>query len=513
MTGKRVAIIGAGISGLAHAEVLGRCGFVVTLFERAARVGGVWACAYPGVRLQNSAREYHLSSFPWPFTPDQHPTGEQILRYLDALIADRRFDVRLAHEVVSARRGAPGGWDLVVRAHRPAAAASQDCAAHFDHLVIAIGQYTARKHRPALPGEAAFRGELLTERELDAPARFDGKRVVVVGFGKSALDMASFAVGRAKSVQHLFRTPRWTLPRTVLGIHFTKLLFNRFASSLMPCWTHPTGFERFLNRRRALVGGNWAAVQQVFTWVVRRAARGSDEAGAARIARVLPSHSLIGDLRSATALAPPTYFSAVASGAIEPQQGELAGLYDDGVELGDGRRLPADVVMLALGSLAPRFPFLDDPLRALLEADDDGVQLYRHILHPQIPDLAFAGFNHGFMHVPAAEIGALWLAALWQGRLMLPEVEEMMHAVRHVQDWKRAHIHFEPSRSCAVNTRFQQYLDILLKDLGLSPYRKLPNLFAEVFAAYGARDYAGVVDEYLLGQTGAAPRRPLVLPT
>jgi hypothetical protein len=120
----------------------------------------------------------------------------------------------------------------------------------------------------------------------------------------------------------------------------------------------------------------------------------------------------------------------------------------------------------------------------LLEADDDGSQLYRHVVHPQIPHLGFAGFNHGFMHVPAAEIGALWLAALWRGELELPPLEQMEGDVAHIQAWKRAHIHFEPSRACAVNTRFQQYIDIMLADLGISPYRKMPNVFAEAFAAY-----------------------------
>ena len=65
-----------------------------------------------------------------------------------------------------------------------------------------------------------------------------------------------------------------------------------------------------------------------------------------------------------------------------------------------------------------------------------------------------------------------------------------------VRGWKRAHVHFEPSRSCAVNTRFQQHLDLLLRDLGLRPYRKLPNLPAELFMRYGPLDYAGLVEEY-----------------
>jgi len=47
-----------------------------------------------------------------------------------------------------------------------------------------------------------------------------------------------------------------------------------------------------------------------------------------------------------------------------------------------------------------------------------------------------------------------------------------------------------------VSTRYQQYNDILLKDLRLRPYRKGFNLVAEIFAPYGARDYREVLAEY-----------------
>jgi hypothetical protein len=116
------------------------------------------------------------------------------------------------------------------------------------------------------------------------------------------------------------------------------------------------------------------------------------------------------------------------------------------------------------------------------------------------------------MHVPAAEIGALWLAALWRGELVLPPVEQMERDVEHVRNWKRANIHFEPSRACAVNTRFQQYIDIMLTDLGQSPYRKLPNVLAEIFAAYCPADYAGVVDAHL-GTTRNRALTTVPLPT
>lgn len=66
----------------------------------------------------------------------------------------------------------------------------------------------------------------------------------------------------------------------------------------------------------------------------------------------------------------------------------------------------------------------------------------------------------------------------------------------HVVAWKSKNIEFEPTRSYAVNLRYQQYLDIIMQDLEMSPYRKMPNIFLEVFGRYGPTDYATVVEEY-----------------
>nr|WP_067664405.1 FAD-dependent oxidoreductase [Nocardia miyunensis] len=63
-----IAIVGAGISGLAAARVLSGRGLRVTVFDRAPDVGGVWSTTrhYPGLRTQNSRRTYRFSDFPMP---------------------------------------------------------------------------------------------------------------------------------------------------------------------------------------------------------------------------------------------------------------------------------------------------------------------------------------------------------------------------------------------------------------------------------------------------------------
>ena len=96
---ERVAVIGAGVSGVAAANVWQNCGYAVTVYEASDRIGGQWTKSYPGVRLQNTAPQYQFAEFPWPFKPDRHPTGEQVLAYIEAAVDKFGLDVRRGHAV------------------------------------------------------------------------------------------------------------------------------------------------------------------------------------------------------------------------------------------------------------------------------------------------------------------------------------------------------------------------------------------------------------------------------
>src|SRR5215207_8323492 len=109
--GSRIAVIGAGISGIAAANILQKNGFQAVVFEKSKRIGGVWSTAYPEVHLQNIYTQYHLSDFDWPFKPDLHPTGEQIMRYLTEAVAHLGLDIRLEQEVLEMKEAADG-WLL-----------------------------------------------------------------------------------------------------------------------------------------------------------------------------------------------------------------------------------------------------------------------------------------------------------------------------------------------------------------------------------------------------------------
>lgn len=503
----RIAVIGGGIAGIAAARALARFGHQTTVYERSESPGGVWTVAYPEVRLQNIAAHYRLADFPWPFEPDLHPTAAQILRYLHAAIERFDLDVRTRHEVV-AMHEEPSGWRVELRT--PDGEQSE----RFDHVVVATGHFTGTPQPIELEGRERFGGQVIIDREvhdLDVLAR---KRVAVVGFGKSAVDLATFAAQRGSVVHHVFRTPRWLLPRVLFGLHSAHVVFTRLSTGMIPAWVQPNPVQRLLHARlRPLVGAFWGGLETAMRLQYGLHPFHLDPGARRRLRLLLPELSVPSEMRSAVALAPDDYFPLVAKGKIEPHRGQPVGFTEDALRLHDGRTIPCDLVVLSLGFETMRFPFLPARHRALLEAEPDGPQLYRHLLHPRIPRLSFAGCNQSFLFVPGVEVSMLWLGALLQGDLELPPPAELEAKIDEIRRWKHEHVLFDTSRSTAVNTRFHQYVDVMLRDLGLSPWRK-GNPLAEVLAAYTAADYDGLFDEYQARRaTASLPRRPLPLAT
>lgn len=488
--GSRIAVIGAGISGIAAANTLKKNGFIPVVFEKYGKIGGVWATAYPDIRLQNIYTQYRLSNFDWSFKPDLHPTGEQVMRYLTEAVQHLKLAIRLGHEVLEMKEQ-QDGW--LIRYQNKNGIHEES----FAYAILAAGQYTDGKNLPQFMDQKYFRGEIITERDITSLDIFNDRKVVVVGYGKSALDMATLAAERSAQLHHVFRAANWLIPEWILGAHFTYALFTRFGNVMMTSWAQPTAMERFLhNKLSFVISSFWDFIQSIVLFQLKRTGKGKDQAAQERLKTLIPEHKILMDFRSSGALGPENYYPLVAEGKILPYRSEIECFSHDAVQLKNGAVIPCDVVVLSTGYLTPSFPFLPSNYRALLEAENDGPQLYRHMLHPHIPRLAFAGFNHGYMHVPTVEIGTQWLCAYLRGELELPLPAEMERSMENVREWKRANIKFENARSCAVSTRFQQYIDILLKELEVSPYRKLPNPFAELFSRYEASDYKGVYEEY-----------------
>ncbi|WP_149182802.1 NAD(P)/FAD-dependent oxidoreductase [Streptomyces sp. TRM49041] len=174
-------VIGAGQSGLATAALAPRHGFAHTLvLEDADQVGGSWQRYYDSLTLFSPARYSSLPGMPFPGDGDRYPTRDEVVDYLRAYARRLSADIRTSTTVTSVlpRNGA---W--VVRA---------DDGAEFTApaVVAATGAFRG-PHTPAVPGNEEFAGRSLHAADYRSPEPFTGRRVVVVGGGNSAVQIAA----------------------------------------------------------------------------------------------------------------------------------------------------------------------------------------------------------------------------------------------------------------------------------------------------------------------------------
>ena len=245
---KKIAIIGAGISGIICGSVLQENGYEVTLFDNSDRVGGVWGSAYPKARLQNTGNQYYHPDFPYPLPPDLYPSALQIQDYFQQCAEHFGLNIKLNARVVDLREiGSNRDWILTHENHSTLTRKSEQ----YSFVIIAHGHYTCEVPL-SWSGADKFEmcgGTILQRTQIKDLNIFKDQKVAVIGFGKTAVDMCTFSVDHgASSTTHVFRTPRVLIPEYVGGIHYSWLLFNRFHNYLIPTWGHPSKIWAFLHK-------------------------------------------------------------------------------------------------------------------------------------------------------------------------------------------------------------------------------------------------------------------------
>ena len=78
-TGKRIAVVGSGPSGLAAAQQLNRAGHAVTVFEKADRIGGLLRYGIPDFKLEKHVLDRRLEQMMAEGVriPDASPRGRE----------------------------------------------------------------------------------------------------------------------------------------------------------------------------------------------------------------------------------------------------------------------------------------------------------------------------------------------------------------------------------------------------------------------------------------------------
>jgi 4-hydroxyacetophenone monooxygenase len=204
----RVAVIGAGMSGMLAAHRLRQAGVDTVVFEKNADVGGTWhENRYPGCRV-DIPNHYYSYSFAqrhdWPFHFSPQPVLAAYFR--DCCEAFGLRDViRFRTEVVSAVWSDDDlRWTVTTRAHD-----GREETGVFDAVVSAVGQLNRPNLPTTIPGFGTFEGPAFHSARWDHTVDLAGKRVAVIGTGASAMQFVPEIAPLVDELLVFQRTPAY----------------------------------------------------------------------------------------------------------------------------------------------------------------------------------------------------------------------------------------------------------------------------------------------------------------
>jgi hypothetical protein len=303
---------------------------------------------------------------------------------------------------------------------------AEEAPRRFDALVAATG-FLWDPALPEIPGE--FSGETLHVRDYRAPEPFAGRRVLVVGAGQSALDIASEISLMAAHTTLACREGHHLAPRRVLGIPFDYL--DLAALSRAP-WPLARGLAHALLVSWPVAPGRGGLPRPSFTFLEHRW----------------------------PALVTANAERALAAGTLHPRPA-LERLEGPRAVFADGAREDFDAILYATGYRIS-FPYLPAELG---RGEGFEFPLYRRVLSPRAENLAFVGvLDAGPGRPQVTEAQVQWLAAVLSGRLRLPDRETMWHTIDACGE-PRTRRRFGSSGAHTVLCDRHAYLRVLRRDL------------------------------------------------
>jgi thioredoxin reductase len=424
----QVCIIGAGSSGITMAQVLDARGVAFDCFEAGSGIGGNWrfgndnemSSAYESLHINTSRQMMEYAAYPMPESLPDYPDHRQIAAYFDDFVEHFGLREKITFRtevtrVTPAGAGPEPLWEVTFRSRDGGEPETRT----YRHVVVANGHHwDPRWPEPSFPGASTFPGEQLHAHYYRTPEPLAGKRVLVLGIGNSACDIAVESSRVARSTDLAMRRGAHILPKYMFGIPTDRLTDS------------------------PLVRAPLKVQQTVMAGLLRLSQGKVTDYGLPK-----PDH----DVLHAHPTVSQDLLNRLGHGdiTVRPNIDRFEG---SKVFFTDGTAGEYDVVVYCTGYKVS-FPFLGEEV---VSAEDNHVSLYRRVVDPDHPGLYFVGLIQPLGAImPLAEAQAEWIGDLVTGVGALPSAGEMRSQIAAYDDNLRKR--FVASKRHTMEVDFHSY--------------------------------------------------------
>ncbi|XP_053325573.1 flavin-containing monooxygenase 3-like [Spea bombifrons] len=449
---QNIAVIGAGISGLAALKCSLEVGNRTVCFEKGDDVGGLWnfmdhaedgrASIYRSVFTNACKVMMCYPDFP---IPDEYPNFMHNKVFQDYLRLYAKYFDLLRHiqfktAVVSVKKcpdfQETGKWEVVTECN------GKQKSTIFDAVLVCTGHHVyPNLPLQSFPGIEKFKGQYMHNRDYKEPSGYVGKRVLVVGLGNSGADISVDLSRTAEKVWLSTRSGSWIMSRVWDNgypwdmVYLTRYqsFLNKFLPRALSDWLYERMMEkRFSHKNYGLVPLNKS---------LRKEPVFNDEIATC--------------ITCGTVIVKPNIKKFTETSAV----------FEDGTIIDN-----VDVVIFATG-YSYAYPFMDD---SIVKNNKNKVSLYKGVFPPKLekPTLAVIGLVQSLGGIPpTSDVQARWAVRVIKGECKLPSKETMTKELDEEEGEKKNWF----GRGETLSTDYVTYMDELSSYIGCKP--NLPLLF------------------------------------
>ena len=373
---KRVCVIGAGPSGITAAKNLLDEGHDVVVYDLGTEVGGNWvfnekvghSSVFETTHIISSRTLSEYADFPMPDDYPDYPSHKHLANYFKSYA--HHFNlypcIQFNTLVHNCEVNEVGSWTVITEKD------GKQQKEVFDALAVCNGHHWLPR-MPTYPGQ--FNGEFIHSHEVKRFSRFAGKRVLVIGGGNSACDVAVESSRVATSVDLSWRRGYWIAPKFMMG--------------------KPS--DVFSTKIHWLPRKIWQKISAISLYI--RNGKNTDY-GFPNPEGPLGSHhpTINEDL-----------FFTIRHGKINPRK-DIERLDGNDVIFTDGSKGTFDIIVACTGYIISH-PFFN---KNLIDYTRGEVPLWLRMIHPSINNLYFIGLFQ--------PLGCIWPGSELQSKIMAREL-------------------------------------------------------------------------------------------